>query len=125
MKMFGFAVDRFICQSTRYSVFFFKLTCFYDLLSMKRLENDNKLYVKYEVIGEQHVSVPTHFFKVVLCENKNGTYDLFSYVLPNAFCNKDIPLQSYLVPIDSIERAAGFLLFDRLMKSKIKLINGK
>ena len=29
-----------------------------------RMESDGKLYVKYEVIGKNHVSVPTHFFKV-------------------------------------------------------------
>lgn len=29
-----------------------------------RLENDGKLYVKYQVLGKNHVAVPTHFFKV-------------------------------------------------------------
>ncbi len=69
--------------------------------------------------------MPTHFFKVVLCETKNGAFELFSYVLPNAYCHKDVPLDSYLVPIDSIERASGFLLFDRLLKKRIQLVNGK
>ena len=70
------------------------------------------------------MAVPTHFFKVVLCE-KNGEYMLYSYVLPNATCNNETPLSFYLVPLDSIERAAGFLLFDKLPKNKFKLINGK
>ena len=68
------------------------------------------------------MAVPTHFFKVILCE-KNGEFSLFSYVLPNLPCSKETPLSSYLVPLDSIERAAGFLLFDRMPKDKIKLIN--
>ena len=92
---------------------------------LPKLEADSKLYVKYEVIGTQNIAVPTHYFKVILGENKDGNYDLFSYVLPNSYCPKETPLESYLVPIDSIERAAGFLLFDRVLKSKMKLVNGK
>ncbi len=62
--------------------------------------------------------MPTYFFKVVLCEIKNGAFELFSYVMPNAYCHKDVPLDSYLVVIDSIEKASGFLLFNRLLKKK-------
>jgi endonuclease G len=69
--------------------------------------------------------VPTHFFKVVLCETESGDFELYSYVLPNACCPPDVPLTSYLVPVDSIERAAGFLLFDRITKTKLKMMNGK
>lgn len=82
------------------------------------------MYVKYEVIGQQNVAVPTHFFKVILCE-KNNEYMLYSYVLPNSFINNEIPLSNYLVPLDSIERAAGFLLFDKIPKTNFKQINGK
>lgn len=80
--------------------------------------------MKYEVIGQQNVAVPTHFFKVILCE-KNGDLHLYSYVLPNMPCNNETPLSYYMVPLDSIERAAGFLLFDKLPKNKFKSINGK
>ncbi len=65
--------------------------------------------------------MPTYFFKVVLCEIKNGAFELFSYVMPNAYCHNvplDVPLDSYLVPIDSIEKASGFLLFNSLLKKK-------
>ena len=82
------------------------------------------MYVKYEVIGQQNVAVPTHFFKVILCEKK-GNYSLYSYVLPNLPCDNSTPLSSYLVPIDSIERAAGFLIFDKIPRKQFKLINGK
>jgi endonuclease G len=90
----------------------------------KREAGDNKLYVKYEVIGASNVAVPTHFFKVILCE-KQGVYSLYSYVLPNLPCDSSTPLTSYLVPIDSIERAAGFLIFDKMPRSKIKYLNAK
>jgi len=91
-------------------------------LYLPHREPDGKMYVKYEVIGNQQVAVPTHFFKVVVTE-KSGQYGLLSYVLPNAPCDKGIPLNNYLVPLDSIERAAGFLLFDRLPRNTIKSIN--
>ena len=90
-------------------------------LYLPRREADNKFYVKYEVIGKNNVSVPTHFFKVVLCE-KQGNYTIFPYVLPNQPCDNATPLSSYLVPLDSIERAAGFLLFDKLPRNQLKLI---
>jgi endonuclease G len=93
-------------------------------LYLPRREADNKLYVKYEVIGPSNVAVPTHFFKVILCE-KQGVYSLYSYVLPNQPCDESTPLSSYLVPIDSIERAAGFLLFDKVPRNKIRYLNGK
>jgi DNA/RNA endonuclease G (NUC1) len=35
------------------------------------------------VIGENYVSVPTHFFKVVVGEMENSTLELEAYVLPN------------------------------------------
>ena len=90
---------------------------------LPKTEADGKKYVKYQVIGKNNVAVPTHFFKVLLGENENGTYDLSSYVMPNAECNE--PLESYLVPIKDIEKAAGFLLFDDLVDTKIKSKNGK
>jgi endonuclease G len=93
-------------------------------LYLPRREADNKLYVKYEVIGPHNVSVPTHFFKVILCE-KQGVYTLYSYVLPNAPCDNSTPLTNYLVPIDSIERAAGFLIFDKVPRNQIKYLNPK
>ena len=90
-------------------------------LYLPKREVDNKLYVKYEVIGKNNVAVPTHFFKVVLCE-KQGVYNVFPYVLPNQPCDNATHLSSYLVPLDSIERAAGFILFDKLPRNQLKLL---
>ena len=35
------------------------------------------------MIGENYVSVPTHFFKVVVGEMEDSTLELEAYVLPN------------------------------------------
>ena len=93
-------------------------------LYLPRKEEDGKLYVKYQVIGASNVAVPTHFFKVMLCE-KGGEFHAYSYVMPNAPCSNETPLSSYMVPLDSVERAAGFLIFDRMPRSQIKSINSK
>uniref|UniRef100_A0A1I8EI57 Endonuclease n=1 Tax=Wuchereria bancrofti TaxID=6293 RepID=A0A1I8EI57_WUCBA len=42
------------------------------------------------------------------------------YVIPD-----DIPLTSFMVPLDSIERSAGFLIFDKLPKNALNKVNGK
>ena len=93
-------------------------------LYLPRREADQKFYVKYEVIGQHNVAVPTHFFKAVLCE-KQGVYSIVSYVLPNQACDPNAPLSSYMVPLDSIERAAGFLLFDKIPRNQLKALPAK
>merc|ERR1712098_629694 len=87
--------------------------------------DDGKMYVKYEVIGKNHVSVPTHFFKVIVGETENQQLELESYVLPNQTIPDSTPLENFQVPVDSVERAAGLLFFDRLSRDRLARINGK
>ncbi|XP_048759715.2 endonuclease G, mitochondrial-like [Ostrea edulis] len=86
-------------------------------------EADGKLYVKYEVIGKNHVSVPTHFFKVIVMENDKGEFEMNSFKVPNEN-TESTPLTNFLAPIEEIERAAGFMLFEGVPKRKLKKING-
>jgi len=90
-----------------------------------RREPDGKSYVKYEVIGPNNVAVPTHFFKVVVCENGSSGYELLSFVMPNQILPENVKLSNYLVPIESIERSSGLLLFDRIARNRFLKINGK
>jgi len=92
-------------------------------LYLPRIEQDGKTYVKYQVIGKNHVAVPTHFFKVLLVENMDGRFDLESYLMPNTVIDSQIPLRAFQVPIDSIERSSGFLVFEGLNKSYISTFN--
>lgn len=94
-------------------------------LYLPRKEADGKLYVKYEVIGEKNVAVPTHFFKVIVCEAPNGVLTMESYVMPNQVIADDTSLDSFKVPPESIERAAGLLFFDGINRKSLKAINGK
>ncbi|KAL3991125.1 DNA/RNA non-specific endonuclease family protein [Acanthocheilonema viteae] len=94
-------------------------------LFLPKLEKDGSLYIKYKVIGRNNIAVPTHFFKVILIELMDGKFELEAYILPNAVIPDDTPLTSFMVPLDSIERSAGFLIFDKLPKNALKKINGK
>lgn len=106
-----------------------------------RQEADGKLYVRYQVIGRNHVAVPTHFFKVsrhqlltslcpltqsslhraspqvLILEQMDGRgVELRSYVLPNEPIDEKVPLERFLVPIETIERASGLLFVPNIMK---------
>uniref|UniRef100_A0A673M9D1 Endonuclease n=1 Tax=Sinocyclocheilus rhinocerous TaxID=307959 RepID=A0A673M9D1_9TELE len=93
-------------------------------LYLPRQEPDGKMYVKYQVLGKNHVAVPTHFFKVVILEKPRGDVELRSYVMPNMPVDEKIPLERFLVPIESIERAPGLLFVPNIMKrtSSLKAI---
>ncbi|XP_018328585.1 endonuclease G, mitochondrial [Agrilus planipennis] len=94
-------------------------------LYLPRKESDGKTYIKYQVIGSNNVAVPTHFFKVVVVESSSGELELEAYVMPNQVIDDATPLTSFLVPPESIERAAGLLFFDNVSRNKFSKINGK
>ncbi|XP_072396218.1 endonuclease G, mitochondrial-like [Diabrotica undecimpunctata] len=94
-------------------------------LYLPRKESDGKNYVKFEVIGANHVAVPTHFFKVVVGETADGKLEMETYVMPNQVIDDNVPLTSFQVPPESVERAAGLLFFDNVARNKISKINGK
>ncbi|EMP34699.1 TBC1 domain family member 13 [Chelonia mydas] len=85
------------------------------------MEADGKMYIKYQVIGKNHVAVPTHFFKVLILEKLNGEIELRSYVMPNSPVEETIPLERFLVPIESIERASGLLFVPNILKRTNRL----
>lgn len=94
-------------------------------LYLPRKEDDGKKYVKYQVIGNNNVAVPTHFYKVVVGQLPSGLFEMEAYVMPNAVIDDSTPLTVFQVPLESIERAAGLLFFDRLDKKQIVKVNGK
>ncbi|XP_037046159.1 endonuclease G, mitochondrial [Bradysia coprophila] len=94
-------------------------------LYLPRKEADGKTYVKYEVIGANSVAVPTHFYKVVVCETSDNQLEMESYVMPNQKIDNDTPLKAFQVPPESIERHAGLLFFDKISRQKLRSINGK
>ncbi|KAL1455711.1 hypothetical protein WDU94_009785 [Cyamophila willieti] len=90
-----------------------------------RKNPNGKKYVNYEVIGDNNVAVPTHFFKIIVAETDKGQLVMENYVMPNAAISDSTPLTSFMVPLDSIQRAAGFLFFEKLDKSKLLSVNNQ
>lgn len=56
-----------------------------------------KMFVKYEVIGSNHVAVPTHFFKVVVGEKQDGALEMECYVMENTVIDDSIELKNFQV----------------------------
>jgi endonuclease G, mitochondrial len=65
--------------------------------------------VTYEVIGNPpSVAVPTHFFKVIVAEGKNGQaggpVSVGAFVLPNQEIENSTALTAFSTPIEAVER---------------------
>ena len=68
-------------------------------LYLAKREVDGKMYIRYQVIGDNQVAVPTHFFKVVVGEMSNKQLELESYVLPNEPIPDNVALATFQVKI--------------------------
>ncbi len=64
-------------------------------------------------------------FQVVVCETDTGKKELLTFVMPNKILPNDVDLKNYMVPLDTVERAAGLLIFDKIPKKAFSKINGK
>ena len=65
-------------------------------LYLPRREEDGKMWVKYQVIGQNNVSVPTHFYKVVVCETDSRHLEMECFVMPNEEQSANIDILSLL-----------------------------
>eukprot|EP01137_Pigoraptor_chileana_P020926 Opistho-2@83952 len=77
-------------------------------------ETDGSKWIRYKVIGESNVAVPTHFFKIIVCEAHNGVLSAESYILPNVVIPDSTPISVFKVPLIEVEKASGFLFFDKI-----------
>lgn len=75
-------------------------------------ETDGKRYVKYQVIGANDVAVPTHFFKLLIAEKKEGGCEKMAYILPNSAIDKSTALEQFRIPVEKLEKAAGIVFPD-------------
>ena len=73
-----------------------------------------KRVVQYEVVGKHDVAVPTHLFKAILGEKKDGSTEFASFVVPNQAIPDERPLTAYLVPKETLERWTGLELFAKV-----------
>lgn len=75
-------------------------------LFLSQKMDDGKRYVQYEVIGENEVAVPTHFFKVIHAK-KGKTLQTEAYIIPNKPIKQETPLRSFSATLEKVEKVAG------------------
>ncbi len=64
-----------------------------------------------ETIGEEQVSVPKQFYKVLI-DNNNGNPKMIAFLMRHE--DSDKPLYEFVVPVDSIEKITGIDFFQQL-----------
>jgi len=69
---------------------------------------DGKKYVRYQVLGENNVAVPTHYFKVIHGK-KDNAFITEAYILPNQPIDNQLPLSTFRVTLEKVERSAGLI----------------
>lgn len=62
--------------------------------------------VSYNVIGENNVAVPTHFYKIIVDINDQDNIRVLAFLMPNKAI-KDGEIVQYLTSIDFIEKLTG------------------
>lgn len=77
-------------------------------------QEGKRKFVKYQVIGDDDIAVPSHFFKVITLEDKRGNRQVQAYVLPNAVTPIDTPFNKFKTTVQKVERAAGMILFNQI-----------
>ncbi|KAL5971756.1 Endonuclease G mitochondrial [Taenia solium] len=74
--------------------------------------------VVYEVIGQNNVAVPTHFFKAAAVQSKpQGSWKTYAWVIPNCEIPEGTHVNKFALPLKDVERAAGLIIFPNLYKS--------
>lgn len=76
-------------------------------------EANGKRFIKYEVIGENNVAVPTHYYKVLSLEYQSGLEKREAFIVPHEDIPPKIPLSHFKVTIDKVEKLAGIRFFIR------------
>lgn len=65
-------------------------------------------FIDFEMIGPNHVAVPTHFFKIVVGRFKDGTTNAIAFMMVNAPHNPPFQFSKHIVSIDFLEEKTGF-----------------
>ncbi|WP_298238474.1 DNA/RNA non-specific endonuclease [uncultured Algibacter sp.] len=64
-----------------------------------------------ETIGDEYVSVPNQFYKIVL-DNNSGKVKMIGFLMPHQDSKK--PISEFVVPVDYIEKLTGIDFFPNL-----------
>ena len=91
-------MERYVRSSTK--IYKNVYVCTGPLYLPKPDPETGKNYVKYQVIGNNNVAVPTHFFKVLVGELDNHQLEMEAYVLPNEAIPDNVAIASFQVSSD-------------------------
>lgn len=69
------------------------------------IEENDKKYIKYQIIGESNVAVPTHFFKIIKTLSNDPKIDI--YIIPNQPIDTSTPLHQFLTNVPELEKISG------------------
>jgi len=75
-----------------------------------------KRFVQYEVIGKNHIAVPTHFFMLIFVELPTNKMLAKAYIVPNKHHDPNISLRKFSVSVEEVEKASGVLFTHILAK---------
>ena len=74
-------------------------------------------YVNYDWIGN-HVSVPTHLFKIVIARRPDRTgWEAIAFVVPNKAYDRSTDLATFIKPVSWIQKRSGLTFFPKLPQS--------
>lgn len=78
-------------------------------LYLPKTKSNGQKWVKYQVIGKNDVSVPTHFFKILVLEKPPHETIYKGYVLPNEPISSTVSIENFSASIEKIEKASGVI----------------
>jgi len=67
-----------------------------------------------DYVGPHNVAVPTHFFKVILCEHSDGQREMFAFIMKNQLEKLPGASMDYAVTVRQVEELSGLNFFHRL-----------
>ncbi|CAJ0925823.1 7692_t:CDS:2 [Entrophospora sp. SA101] len=102
-------------------------------IKSKKVYQPSLMKTIYVIGNPPNISVPTHFYKVILAiknknqkdidlnidkdsrDNDDKIYALATFVLPNENIPSSTPISNFSVPLDALERTTGLTFFENLV----------
>eukprot|EP01080_Neovahlkampfia_damariscottae_P010960 gene10960-3668_t len=81
---------------------------------LPNVEENEKKYVKYQILGENQVAVPNYLFKSILVETEDGKNFLGNFLIPNEPIPKNKSLLDYESTKENLEKSTGLVFFDKI-----------
>lgn len=86
----------------------------------KKWRRSAKKFVKYQVLGDNNVAVPTHLYKIILVEDPLLDWPMIgAFVVPNKPI-QNVNLDDFEVEIEEIEKQVGVRFHQELDRTEVK-----